>query len=173
MRSVIPGSSRRRLQLLHSNCTEQTRFRTHSQDSFLLGSVCNVCNNERLNALEGEVAPTLKGLIPGASTSIPNKSLSTFSLWALKTAFVLTSFLNTPVGNVPLRHGRHVIGRQGRLPRGVAVFHRQTPHWRIFFSVANSWVVEVPTNIVHARSTSKSHRRTLFDRWPAARVVPQ
>jgi len=27
--------------------------------------------------------------------------------------------------------------------------------------------------IVHARSTSKSHRRALFDRWPAARVVPQ
>jgi hypothetical protein len=127
--------------------TEQTRFRTHSLDSFLLGSVCNVCNNERLNALEGEVAPTLKGLIPGASTSIPNKSLSTFSLWALKTAFVLTSFLDTPVGKVPLRHGRHVIGRQARLPRGVAVFHRQSPHWRIFFSVVNSWVVEVPSNM--------------------------
>jgi hypothetical protein len=100
-----------------------------------------------LNALEGEVAPALKSLIPGVSVSISSKLATTFSLWGLKTAFVLTSFLDTPVGKVPLRHGRHVIGRQARLPRGVAVFHRQSPHWRIFFSVSNSWVVEAPENV--------------------------
>ncbi|MGY3413466.1 hypothetical protein ACVWZV_009633 [Bradyrhizobium sp. GM5.1] len=127
--------------------TEQTRFRSHSFDSFLLGSVCNVCNNERLNALEGEVARTLKSLIPDLSASIPSSRCAAFALWGLKTAFVLTSFLDPPVGKVPLRHGRHVIGRQARLPRGVAVFHRQSPHWRMFFSVANSWVVEVPENV--------------------------
>lgn len=73
--------------------TEQTRFRSHSFDSFLLGSVCNLCNNERLNALEGEVAPALKGLIPGVSASIPSSHSTAFALWGLKTAFVLTSFL--------------------------------------------------------------------------------
>lgn len=97
--------------------TEQTRFRSHSLDSFLLGNVCKVCDNERLNALESEVSSALKSLIPGASASIPSKLSTTFSLWGLKTAFVLTSFLDSPVGKVPLRHGRHVIGRQARLPR--------------------------------------------------------
>lgn len=129
---------------LSLHVTEQTRFRAHALDSFLLGNVCNVCNNERLNALEKAVAPTLKKLIPGSSATIPDELKPTFSVWVLKTAFVLTTFLNPPVGKVILRHGRHVIGKQANLPRGVAVFHRQSPTWRIFFSIVSSWVIEVP-----------------------------
>jgi hypothetical protein len=120
----------RSLQLSVPN--QETPRRAHHMGGLLLGSVCSDCNNHWMSALEDRVKPDLVRLIRDPAES-PRDSV-TLARWALKTAYTLSQFLNPPVGRVPRQHGLWPRDHDEGLPQGVAVFHRQMPDWKFWFS---------------------------------------
>jgi len=97
--------------------SQQSEFRAFDLDSFLLGSVCKHCNNGWMSRLEGLTKPALSNLIEEQHTAAaPDLALAK---WALKTAYVLSAYLDPPIGRIPRSHGHSLVGDQLQLPKGV------------------------------------------------------
>jgi hypothetical protein len=92
-----------------------------------------------MSRLETRVKPTLEILV-GDTSAKPGESKA-LKKWAFKTAYVLSRYLKPPVGSIPGKHGRQLVGDGLDLPKGVVVFHRQVADWRIWFSLCNTFDV--------------------------------
>jgi hypothetical protein len=120
--------------------SQQREFRAFDLDSFLLGSVCEHCNNGWMSRLEDLTKPALSDLIAEQhAAAAPGLALAK---WVLKTAYVLSAYLDPPIGRIPRSHGLSLVGDQLQLPKGVAVFHRQTSEFRVWFSICPTFIVE-------------------------------
>lgn len=136
--------------------TEQTPIRRLDFNSFVLGAVCSTCNNGWMSRLESRVKPNLLALI--SNNAAKSSDADSLAKWALKTTYVLWRYLEPPVGEAPLRHGRQLVGDAMALPKHVAVFHRQAADWRVWFSVCMTFTVEGPNPKAIQRSYKHAHK---------------
>lgn len=119
--------------------TAQTPIRCFNLNNFLLGAVCSTCNHGWMSRLEARVKWPLDNLIGDTSAKLSEPKA--LAKWAIKTAYVLSRYLEPPVGRIPEKHGIQLVGDRLGLPKGVVVFHRQATDWRIWFSICMTFDV--------------------------------
>ncbi|RWK51070.1 MAG: hypothetical protein E5X54_32995 [Mesorhizobium sp.] len=120
--------------------SEQTSIRRLDLNNFLLGDVCSKCNNGWMSALEARMKPILAKLT--AKVALPMAEREVLAKWAMKTAYVLSCYLDPPVGRIPAKHGHQLVGDTFTLPKGVAVFYRYAADTRIWFSISLTLTVQ-------------------------------
>lgn len=117
----------------------QTSNRKLDLNNFLLGAVCSTCNHGWMSRLEARVKTALSALVASSDASaVEPKALAK---WSVKTAYVLSRYLDPPVGRIPEKHGRQLTGEALGLPKGVAVFQRQATDWKVWFSLCMTFDV--------------------------------
>jgi hypothetical protein len=115
---------------------DQDHKRKLTLDNFLLGNVCNKCNNGWMSRLEGNVRKEMESLIAGDQVRMVN--MPNLAKWAMKTAFVMSAYQDPPTCRIPPGHGRMLVGDKVKLPKDVSVFFKRSEEFRIWFSIWSS-----------------------------------